>query len=160
MDDCGTCQYIARRDRGVVPLWDRILRTPAWDIAHCDGTDLPGWLVLVVRRHITTLADLSADEAAELGPLIQHVSEAVQQTVGCPKTYLVQFADHPDHPHVHLHVIPRAADLPSDRRGPAVFKHLGVPADRVVPTEHRNGIAASVRDRLLTAVPAWAQYAV
>jgi diadenosine tetraphosphate (Ap4A) HIT family hydrolase len=139
---------VARRDAGEAPFWDRILRTEHWDVVHAFGTSLEGWLVLVVRRHITSVAELSAAEAAELGPLIKRVSAAVQEAVGCDKTYVAQFAEHPQHPHVHVHVIPRARDLPDEQRGPRVFSRLGVPDDRAVSEARMDEIAAAIAARL------------
>jgi len=51
MGACRTCELVERRDRGAAPLWDCIFRTPYWDIVHCYGTSLEGWLVLVSREH-------------------------------------------------------------------------------------------------------------
>lgn len=129
-----TCELIQRRDRGEAPLWDRIRRSPGWDVVHAFDTSVEGWLVLVARRHVTAISELTDDEAAEIGPLLKEVSRALQAVTGCPKTYVVQFAEHPDHPHVHIHVIPRAAELAIEHRGPGVFALLGV-ADSV--TEDR-----------------------
>ena len=148
MAECVTCSLIARRDAGEAPLWDRILRTPCWDVVHAFGTSLEGWLVLVVRRHITTVADLSDEEAGELGPLIKRVSSALQAVVGCPKTYVVQFAEHEQHPHVHVHVIPRAADLAHELQGPRVFQLIGVPDEEAVSESRMDELAEEIAARL------------
>jgi diadenosine tetraphosphate (Ap4A) HIT family hydrolase len=124
------------------------VRTPHWDVVHAFGVSLEGWLVLVVRRHITSVADLTDDEGAELGPLIKRVSAAVQEVVDCDKTYVVQFAEHRDHPHVHVHVIPRPRDLPHEHQGPRVFALSGVSDDAAVPEARMDEIAAQIRERL------------
>jgi diadenosine tetraphosphate (Ap4A) HIT family hydrolase len=144
MADCVTCALVARRDAGAAPPWDRIVRTDHWDVVHAFGTAREGWLVLVVRRHITSVADLTDAEAAELGPLLKRVSAALQEVVGCDKTYVAQFAEHPDHPHVHVHVIPRPHDLPDEQQGPRVFSLLGVAEDGAVPEARMDAIAAEV----------------
>ncbi len=148
MSDCLTCQLVERRDSGEAPAWDAILRTAHWDVAHAFGTAVEGWLVLVVRRHLTTVADLSEEEAAELGPLIRDVSRALQRVIDCAKTYVVQFAEHPQHPHVHVHVIPRAHDLPHERQGPRVFSLLGVSEEDSVPAARMDEIAAAMSTEL------------
>lgn len=148
MVDCRTCELVARRDSGGAPLWDFIGRTPGWDIVHAYGTSVEGWIVLVARRHITALADLTDDEASELGPLVRSVSRALHQTVGCLKTYVVQFAEHSQHPHVHVHVIPRSAGLPEEQRGPGIFALLGVDRDHRVPEARMNEIATVLRRHL------------
>jgi diadenosine tetraphosphate (Ap4A) HIT family hydrolase len=148
MRNCKSCQMRALRDSGDAPLWDNIYRAVHWDLVHNYNTSLPGWLVLVARRHMATIAELTPDEAAELGRLLPAVSQALQQVVGCQKTYVVQFADHPDHPHVHFHVIPITADLPAEKRGPGVFGYLGVPEEERISEMTMNEIAARVRDFL------------
>jgi len=149
---CLTCALVSRRDRDGAPPWDRIARTEHWDVVHAFGTSLPGWLVLVVRRHVTSVADLTDGEAGQLGVLVRDVSAAVQAAVDCDKTYVVQFAEHPDHPHVHVHVIPRSRDLPDDRRGPGIFGFLGVGAEDAVPEEVMDEIAERVAADLAPAI--------
>jgi diadenosine tetraphosphate (Ap4A) HIT family hydrolase len=148
MNDCKTCQLIAKRDSGDAPLWDSIYRTAYWDLVHSYNTALPGWLVLVARRHIATIAELTPDEAVELGRLLPIVSQALQEVVGCQKTYAVQFAEHPEHPHVHVHVIPVTADLPAEKRGPGVFGYLGVAEEERISETAMNEIATGVRKAL------------
>ncbi len=145
---CLTCDLIARRDRGEAPLWDSILRTEAWDLVHSYNTSLPGWLLLVARRHVGAIDELTDEEAAELGVLLRQTSAALREVTGCVKTYVCQFAEQAEHPHVHFHVIPRLANQPDDRRGPRVFAYLGVPAAERVSEEAMNAIAERVRAHL------------
>src|SRR5512135_2957148 len=90
---CKTCELIQRRDAGEAPVWDCIHRTAHWDIVHSFNTALPGWLVLVARRHIEAIDELTDDEAAELGQLMRQVSIALKEVTGCLKTYVIQFAE-------------------------------------------------------------------
>jgi diadenosine tetraphosphate (Ap4A) HIT family hydrolase len=147
---CRTCALVARRDAGEAPLWDHIHRTQYWDLAHSYNTSLAGWLVLVLRRHAPAIADLSEEEATELGVLLRHTSVALQKVVACEKTYVVQFADHPDHPHVHFHIIPRFADQPAEMRGPRIFAMSGLPPEDCVDEAQMNAIANDVRQALLS----------
>lgn len=104
-----------------------------------------GWIVLVVRRHVAAIADLTDDEAAALGPLVRNVSRALHEHVGCQKTYVIQFAEHPQHRHVHVHVVPRPEGLTEDEVGPGIFKFLGVDeADRISEAD-MNALAANLR---------------
>jgi diadenosine tetraphosphate (Ap4A) HIT family hydrolase len=148
MNECRTCELVERRNAGDAPSWDCVARTPGWDVVHAFGTSLEGWTVLVVRRHIASVAELTDDEALELGPLIKAVSVALHEIVGCEKTYVAQFAEHPQHRHVHVHVIPRRADMPGDTRGPDVFSQIGVADDRCVPEVRMNDIAVALRRQL------------
>jgi diadenosine tetraphosphate (Ap4A) HIT family hydrolase len=148
MGRCTTCDLVARRDAGAAPPWDSILRTPHWDVVHAFGTSLEGWIVLVARRHLPAVADLSPEEAAELGPLVQRVSAALHEVVQCEKTYVVQFAEAEQHRHVHVHVIPRATDMPHDQLGPRVFSLLGVSEEHCVPEARMDELASQLAPRL------------
>lgn len=142
---CMTCELIARRDRGEAPLWDAIYRTDHWDLVHAYNTSLPGWLVLVARRHVAAIDELTDEEAAELGRLLRQASVALRQTVGCVKTYVCQFAEQAEHPHVHFHIVPRIADQPEERRGPRVFGYLGASDEERVSEETMNEIGDRIR---------------
>ncbi len=129
MSNCYTCELSVRRRAGDAPLWDNIYQTELWDVAHSYNTALAGWVVLILRRHIEALDELTTAEAAELGDLIRHVSIALKEVTGCMKTYVVQFAEAAEHPHVHFHIIPRMADQPDEWRGAGIFNALGVDED-------------------------------
>ena len=59
--------------------------------------------------------------------------------------YAIQFAESAEHPHVHFHIVPRAADMPEERRRIHVFGYLGVPEEERVSEETMNAIADQVR---------------
>jgi diadenosine tetraphosphate (Ap4A) HIT family hydrolase len=139
---------VARRDAGAAPPWDCIQRTEFWDIVHSYDTALPGWLVIVARRHIEALHELTTPEAVELGLLIRQVSLALRDVTGCLKTYVIQFAEAAEHPHVHFHIVPRIADQPEEYRSTRIFAYLGVPAAERVSAERMNEIAARIRPLL------------
>jgi diadenosine tetraphosphate (Ap4A) HIT family hydrolase len=112
---------------------------------HSFDASLLAWLVLIARRHIEAVADLTDDEAASLGPLVRDVSRALQDVVCCQKTYVVQFAEASEHPHVHVHIVPRMPEIPDEARGPGVSRYLGRPEAERVPEEERDLLAQSLR---------------
>ncbi|MHB8641598.1 MAG: hypothetical protein ACYDA3_01745 [Gaiellaceae bacterium] len=61
------------------------------------------------------------------------------------KTYAVLYAEHPKCPQLHFHVIPRAADLAPELRGPAVF---GLMTEDDVPEAERDRLALVLRPRI------------
>jgi diadenosine tetraphosphate (Ap4A) HIT family hydrolase len=140
---------IRRRDAGAAPLWDSIYRTPHWDVAHAFNTALPGWTVIVARRHVEAIDQLGEAEAIELGALLRNVSAALREATSCLKTYVMQFAEAEGHAHVHFHVVPRMADQPEDRRSTRIFGYLGVPDDERVSDAAMNEIAQRIQRSLL-----------
>ena len=142
---CHTCQLIAARDAGDAPPWDSIHRTPHWDVVHGFHTSLPGWLVLVARRHVAAIDELTDEESAELGVLLRRSSVALREVTGCVKTYVMQFAEAEGHNHVHFHIVPRMANQPDDRRSTKIFGYLGVSEEERVAEERMNEIAWRTR---------------
>ncbi|HSM54622.1 MAG TPA: hypothetical protein VK879_00575 [Candidatus Sulfomarinibacteraceae bacterium] len=145
---CYTCELVARRDAGVVEAWDCILRTAHWDLVHSYNTSLPGWLVLVSRRHMAAVAEMHEAEALELGSLLRRASLGLQAVTGCAKTYVMQFAEDPQHPHVHFHVVPRMPGQPEAYRSTGIFHYLGVPPEERVREEEMNELAARLGEAL------------
>jgi diadenosine tetraphosphate (Ap4A) HIT family hydrolase len=139
--DCVSCTMGARAD--LAPR-DRIYVGPRWRVAHAFGTALPGWLVVLPRRHVTALDELTLSEAAELGPLLREVTAALRQVTGCGKTYVALFAEAEGFSHAHFHVIPRHTDLDPHLRGPRVFGLLGGDPVQNVPDATMDQIAASI----------------
>ena len=99
-----------------------------WRVAHAFNTALPGWLVLLPRRHVTAVHDLTNAEASALGTWQVSLSQALRSITGCAKTYIDQFAEAEGFAHVHFHIVPRTAELPQEQRGPRVFELLRAPA--------------------------------
>jgi len=148
MAECLTCQLVKRRDAGEAPVWDSIYRTAYWDVVHSYNTSLLGWIVLVARRHIVAVDELTEAEAIELGELIRKVSVALKELVGCTKTYIAQFAEAAEHPHVHFHVVARLPNQPDAYRGPNIFKYLGVPAEERISEGAMDKLSLEIRNRL------------
>jgi len=98
-------------------------------------------------RHILSVDELTRDEARKLGELIRNVSAFLKEETGCVKTYVMQYAEHPDHPHVHFHVVPRMAELPDQHKGPGIFSYLGAEDKRVSDTA-MSELALRMRTRL------------
>ena len=143
--ECVSCASNARRD---LPARERIYPGPRWRVAHAFGTSLPGWLVVVPRRHTVALDDLTTDEAADLGPLLRAVSSALRDVVGCRKTYVALFAEAEGFQHIHFHIIPRQPGLGADLRGPRIFGLLGGDPASYVPEAVMDEIAGRLRQAL------------
>lgn len=146
MARCSTCDDNARL--GSLPSRDHIAADRYWRAAHAFGTRLPGWLVVVPLRHVTTIAELTDAEAAVLGQWQVRLSRALHAVTGCAKTYVAQFAEAEGFAHVHFHIIPRMSDLALERRGPKVFALLGRPEDEDLSHARRDEMADRIRQHL------------
>jgi diadenosine tetraphosphate (Ap4A) HIT family hydrolase len=154
-NDCYTCD----RETDLVvqiqlPVREDIAHDDHWRVVHATGAALPGWLVLVPRRHVTTIAELTDAEAQTLGSWQVRVSRALHAVTGCAKTYVAQFAEAEGFSHVHFHIVPRRADLAAEFRGPRVFDLLGASGARVVSAERADKVAGLIRAELESPQPA------
>ncbi|GAA1610514.1 HIT family protein [Actinoplanes couchii] len=148
---CYVCRNNDQFDQ--LPPRERIAADTYWRVAHAFNSTLPGWLVLVPRRHVTTVAGLTDDEAATLGTWQVRLSRALHEATGCVKTYVIQFAEQEGFGHVHFHVVPRMADIPDDLRGPKVFGYLARPPASGIDERQRDDLAAALQARLGQARP-------
>jgi diadenosine tetraphosphate (Ap4A) HIT family hydrolase len=128
--NCFTCAAERRPD---LPPREQIYLDPFWRVAHAFGTAQPGWLVVLPRRHVLALDELTPGEAAGLGPVLRVVTRALREVTGCDKTYVALFAEAEGFSHVHFHVVPRHAGLDRELRGPRIFALMGGDPARHVP---------------------------
>ncbi|MFJ9559338.1 HIT family protein [Streptomyces fuscichromogenes] len=143
---CYACRKEAEFDG--LPPRERVVHDRHWRVAHAFGTTVPGWLVLLPRRHVAAVHDLTDAEASTLGTWQVGLSRALRDVTGCAKTYVVQFAEAEGFAHVHFHIVPRMAELPAGHRGPGVFELLRRPEPEWVTPDRADRLARSLRARL------------
>ena len=110
--DCAICRAESLPDDAVV------LRDDRWAAEVLDGYEVPGWVVLRVRRHAERITALDDLELAELGARARDVVAAVSEVMGAPATYLMVFGE--NYPHFHMLVAARGDDVPPENRGGSI----------------------------------------
>jgi diadenosine tetraphosphate (Ap4A) HIT family hydrolase len=91
---------------------------------------VPGWLLLVVRRHVAGLHELHDDEAAGLARWLVPTCRALHQVTGCEVEYLAQVADGATGSHLHLHIVARGRHWPRPKTGMSVLREIGDAGNR------------------------------
>lgn len=143
---CYSCETEAAIERA--PAREAVHVEERWRLAHAFDSSLPGWLVLLPRRHITALDDLDAQESADLGRLLSATSRALREVTGATKAYAMFFAEAEGFAHLHVHLVPRMPWFTHEQLGPRVFTFLGASdADRV-PYAEQDALALRLRDAL------------
>jgi diadenosine tetraphosphate (Ap4A) HIT family hydrolase len=71
---------------------------------------MAGFLILQPRRHVEHIAEFTADEAAEFGPLLKRVSQALINVRHPEKVYVCSFGSMIRH--VHFYLIPQLRGMP------------------------------------------------
>lgn len=108
MDECLACGLAV----GLLPLpGGRIHETTHWLVEHCVGPLGPGTLVIKPRRHVTSVAALSEQEASELGPLLQRASAVAGELVAAEQVYNCLWSHAGGRPaHIHYVIQPVTAE--------------------------------------------------
>ncbi|HEY5092502.1 MAG TPA: HIT family protein [Acidimicrobiales bacterium] len=140
---CYTCAATEKMDE--FGPSSAIWLSEGWRVAHSFNSALLGWLVVVPRRHIESIHELSDDESVELGRLLRQASRALVDVLGCQKTYVMMFAEAPGFNHVHFHVVPRAHGLDTDHRGSGIFEYLKHPESEWIAVAEQDEFALSLR---------------
>lgn len=125
MGEAETAACVAcRANRGeIVAPGGALYDDGLWRLEHTfEPFPMVGWLILKPLRHIESLAELSAEEAAALGPLLRRITAAMIAELSPARVYTVLLAE--SVAHVHIHLIPRGHDLPETLYGPRVFELL------------------------------------
>lgn len=147
-DPSPTCFACAQQTKVAPAPREDVVRTEHWRVAHAFNSTLPGWLVLLPTRHMTSFTQLPPAAADELGGLVTRLSAALEAVTGCVKTYLMQFSEAEGFSHLHLHLVPRMRNQPEDARGPRVFAYLTDDEDRWLATTERDRVALALRAAL------------
>jgi diadenosine tetraphosphate (Ap4A) HIT family hydrolase len=75
--------------------------TTHWRVEHCIGPLGVGTLIVKPIRHVEQVADLTVDEAAELGPLLQKTAAVVRELNQAGQIYVCLWSHGP----VHIHFV-------------------------------------------------------
>ena len=100
-DDCLACGL----SDGRIPLPGGLLhRTEGWLVEHCVGPPGVGTLLVKPERHVEHVADLTAGEAVEMGPLLQLASQVVTELCRPDQVYVCLWS-HAGFQPVHIHFV-------------------------------------------------------
>lgn len=149
---CSVCKANA----GDVPspggvIWEDEL----WLVRHAPPPfPLAGWLMFHTQRHVQGPAHFTDEEAASFGPILRHFCRTLEKVTGVPRVYIVAFGE--STPHMHAHLAPRYANLPTEHiafgaadlyRSVAGGKQPGVPEEEVL------AVVQKLRDALKASPP-------
>jgi len=120
MDGCVACDLA----EGRLPLpGGRLGEDQHWVVEHTIGPLGVGTLIVKPKRHVIHVADLTEDEAAELGPLLRRVARVVT-TLREPEQVYVTLWSHaggvPGHIHWVVQPVTREVMDEFDDHGPSL----------------------------------------
>ncbi|WP_114570441.1 HIT family protein [Exiguobacterium flavidum] len=88
-------------------------------VGHIDRAGAPNYLghiMIDLKRHVPTLAELTTDEATVFGIIMARVSKALKESESAEHIYALVSGN--SVPHLHMHLIARYPGTPKEHWGP------------------------------------------
>jgi diadenosine tetraphosphate (Ap4A) HIT family hydrolase len=112
---CAVCATLAGPGR-LTPVYEDAL----WHVRPAPSPPgVPGWMMMVSRRHVAGPAHFDDAEARNFGPALRHFERVLEHVTGALRVYTAAMGE--SSPHFHAHLVPRTATMPKDAKGWGVF---------------------------------------
>jgi len=112
---CAVCATLSGPGR-LEPLYEDAL----WHVrAAPSPPGVPGWMMMVSRRHVAGPAHFDDAEARAFGLALRHFERVLEQVTGALRVYTAAMGE--SAPHFHAHMVPRTQTMPKDAKGWSVF---------------------------------------
>jgi len=113
---CGVCNQLRdAASRGRV-----LFENELWHVRATGApTAVPGWVMLLTRRHVPGPAQFNEREARSFGPTLSHLQRVLLEVTGALRIYTAAMGE--SSPHFHAHSVPRYALMPKGAKAWAVF---------------------------------------
>jgi diadenosine tetraphosphate (Ap4A) HIT family hydrolase len=113
--ECGVC----RKLRTASP--DSVLYVnDLWHVCATDPpTAVPGWMLLITRRHVPGPAAFDDREALSFGVTLRHLQRVLLEVTGALRIYTAAMGE--SSPHFHAHMVPRYPTMPKAAKAWGVF---------------------------------------
>ena len=113
-DACGICKKLASAE--TAPVFQNDL----WPVRSIDAPGgVPGWMMMVARRHVPGPAHFDEREIVSFGPTWCHLQRVLLEVTGALRIYTAAMGE--SSPHFHGHLVPRFPEMPKDAKGWGVF---------------------------------------
>jgi diadenosine tetraphosphate (Ap4A) HIT family hydrolase len=113
-DACGMCTKLESSAGAAV------FENELWHVRPIDDpAGVPGWMMMVARRHVPGPAHFDAREIASFGPTWCYLQRVLLEVTGALRIYTAAMGE--SSPHFHGHLVPRYATMPRDAKGWGVF---------------------------------------
>ncbi len=123
------CYICAKHQRGDAAQGGVIFADDLVYVGHIHAlestTVYRGYLMIEPKRHVPILGDLTDQEAARLGVVVNRTAAALRSVENVEHVYSFVFGD--TIPHVHIHVVPRYPRTPPEYWGARLREWPGAP---------------------------------
>jgi diadenosine tetraphosphate (Ap4A) HIT family hydrolase len=123
-----------------------------WVVEHGYPTSLKGWLVIVLKRHVEALHDLTHEEFRELADIQYKLAQVMRDRDSIEKEYMMCFAEAEHFHHIHIHFVAKPGDLPQEAKGPRIFSYLNVDQQSAVSPGEIKALCEELKEALIQQV--------
>ena len=131
--ECLTCKSVSGEKR--ISPGPIIFEGKYWMVEHAYPVKIKGWLVIVLKRHVESLHELSSDEFIELSKIQSKVIKLLYKEMNCEKEYVSCYAEKEHYRHIHFHIFTKPYDLPVELRGAKSFAFINATEAEAIPKE-------------------------
>jgi diadenosine tetraphosphate (Ap4A) HIT family hydrolase len=115
LESCAVCASLSGEGR-LQPLFEDDL----WHVRHASAPfGVPGWMMLISRRHVGGPAHFNDEEARAFGPALRHFERVLEEVTGALRIYTAAIGESSQH--FHAHMVPRYASMPKNASAWGVF---------------------------------------
>ncbi|MDB4980270.1 MAG: hypothetical protein JWM82_1022 [Myxococcales bacterium] len=108
---CAVCASLSGPGR-LAPVYEDAL----WHVRPAPSPPgVPGWMMMVSRRHVAGPAHFSDEEARAFGSSLRHFERVLEEVTGALRIYTVAMGE--SSPHFHAHMVPRTPTMPKGAHG-------------------------------------------
>jgi diadenosine tetraphosphate (Ap4A) HIT family hydrolase len=122
--ECWVCRSSSGEQR--ISPGQTIYAGDYWLVEHAYPVSRSGWLVIVLKRHVEALHELTSEEFVELGAIQSRASTLLHETLHSQKEYVSCYAEREHFHHIHFHVFAKPHDLPDELLGGGSFAIINV----------------------------------
>jgi diadenosine tetraphosphate (Ap4A) HIT family hydrolase len=90
-----------------------------WCIRHAEPAGVPGWMMMISKRHVAGPAHFNDREATAFGLSLRHFEIVLERVTGALRIYTAAMGE--SYPHFHAHMVPRYQTMPREAKAWGVF---------------------------------------
>jgi diadenosine tetraphosphate (Ap4A) HIT family hydrolase len=100
-----------------------MFQTEHWLVEHSVPASIYGWSVIAAKRHIISPHELTSEEFAEFGAVLEKTCRVLYQELKCERLYNLFYGEAENFNHLHYHIVPIPHNFPKEHRGSKIFAY-------------------------------------
>jgi diadenosine tetraphosphate (Ap4A) HIT family hydrolase len=145
--ECWTCKSNSGEKR--ISPGPTIFEGNYWLVEHAYPVNVIGWIVIVLKRHVEALHELTVEEFGELAQIQAKLIPFLHEELRCEKEYVSCYAEMEHFRHIHFHVFAKPPSLPDELKGGGSFALLKVTPEEAVPPSQVISFCELLKDKFV-----------